>query len=330
MEVILGFLAGLSFLAVIGAFIWPRQRVVRAQKGRNSIASFGRNSIAPVGRDSIASLREMRGLGFLAPTVEGVADLLRGRERAAGVNGRYLALLRQADWYWGPGEATPPNPNAPFWNLETMWGAKVFRGGLFALGGVVFAGALAALAHLSPALGLVGLLAGLVGFFDPDQEVATAAEKRRRQIVLEMGYKVPELRVYVRSGRTFVSALRYLTSRPGGPFVKELYRALQVYDITADLGRGLKAVMEHNRLCEPLVNFCADLLAVLAEGGELGPVLEAHAETAQHEQRRLLRQQGQDNTQAMGYVVSATTLIVIFLLVGGPALWTVVTNLAGF
>jgi hypothetical protein len=31
----------------------------------------------------------------------------------------------------------------------------------------------------------------------------------------------------------------------------------------------------------------------------------------------------------MGYVVSATTLFVIFLLVGGPALWTVLVSLSG-
>ncbi|HEC34915.1 MAG TPA: hypothetical protein ENI39_00080, partial [Anaerolineae bacterium] len=245
-----------------------------------------------------------------------------------GLNARYLVRLKQADWYWGPGEAAPPNPKAPFWNLETLWAAKLLHAVLFTLGGLVLAGAAAAVFRWGPATALVGLLAGVFGFLDPDSELAEAAEKRRRQIVLEMGYKVPELRVYVRSGRTFVSAVRYLTSRPGGPFVRELHRVLTVYDITADLERGLKAVMEHNSLCEPLLNLCGDLMAVLAEGGELGTVLEAHTETAQHEQRRLLRQQGQDNTQQMSYVVSATTLVVIFLLIGGPALWTVMTNLA--
>ena len=315
MEVLLGFLAALSFLAVFGAFVLPRRRVVRAQPEERILPEQ-------------LQLKEAKGLGFLTPTLQGLADLLRG-EGTGGVNGRYLALLKQADWYWGPGEAAPPNPDAPFWNLETMWAAKVFRGLLFGLGGVVFLGLVALLAHLPPGLALLGLLLGLVGFFDPDREVAEAAEHRRRQIVLDMGYKVPELRVYVRSGRTFVSALRYITSRPGGPFVKELHRALVVHDITADLERGLRAVMEHNRLCEPLVNLCADLLAVLTEGGELAPVLETHAAAAQHEQRRLLRQQGQENTQAMTYVVSFTTLIVMFLLIGSPALWIVLTSLGG-
>jgi len=174
---------------------------------------------------------------------------------------------------------------------------------------------------------VVAAVAGVVGFIDPDRELADAAETRRRQIILEMGYKVPELRVYVRSGGSFANALRFLTDRPGGPFVRELYRVLQVYDITADLERGIKTVMEHNQECEPLMNLGGDLLAVLVEGGEIGVVLEAHADAAQHEQRRLLRQQGQDNSQQMSYVVAATTLIVIFLLVAGPALWTVVTTL---
>jgi len=275
------------------------------------------------------------GTGFLTGAVEDLAAWFRGRGAEdttwrGGLNERYLLLLKQADWYWAPGEPAPPTPDAPFWNLETLWTTKLLHAGLFGLGGLVLAGAAVAVFHAPPLLALLGLALGPVGFFDPDGELSEAAEKRKRQIVLEMGYKVPELRVYVRSGRTFVSALRYLTARPGGPFVKELHRALQVYDITADLERGLRVVMERNLLCEPLVNLCGDLMAVLAEGGELGVVLEAHTDTAQHEQQRLLRQQGQDNTQQMTYVVSATTLVVIFLLIGGPALWTVMVNLGGF
>ncbi len=321
MEYVIAFAGGLCFLFVWAGLTWPRL-AARPQQQE--------------GRPEQFRLRELRG-GPLAPLGGAVEDLAawfrgRGAEDATwrgGMNGRYLTLLKQADWYWAAGEAAPPSPQAPFWNLETLWAAKLFHAGLFGLGGLVLAGAAAVLFHWNPALALLGLLTGLFGFFDPDSELAAAAERRRRQIILEMGYKVPELRVYVRSGRTFVAALRYLTSRPGGPFVRELYRALQVYDITADLERGLGTVIERNRLCEPLVNLCGDLMAVLAEGGELGAVLESHTDTAQHEQARLLRQQGQDNTQRMTYLVSGTTLVVIFVLVGGPALWTVVTSLGG-
>lgn len=327
MEYALGLLGGLSFLAVWNALTRPG----------------GWRRAHPAQPQEQYRLREMRGgLAFLSAVVEDLAAWFRGPSGwgsisvqedttwRSGLNARYLQLLQQADWYWAPGETSPASQTAPFWNLETIWAAKVVRGGLFAVGGLLLAEGACLVMRFSPLVGLAGLLLGLVGFFDADREVAEAAEKRRRQIVLEMGYKVSELRVYVRSGRTFVSALRYLTSRPGGPFVRELHRALQVYDITADLSRGLKVVAERNRRCQPLVNLCGDLLAVLAEGGEVGAVLEAHADAAQHEQRRQLRQQGQDNTQQMVYLVSATTLVVIFALIGGPALWTVITSLAGW
>jgi hypothetical protein len=317
MEVILALVGGVSFL-----FIWA---------GLTRLPAIAR----PQRRERPEQQRlRTGGPGFLTAAVEDLAAWFQGRgveDRTwrGGLNARYLERLKQADWYWAPGEARAPTLEAPFWNLETLWAAKLLHAALFALGGLVLAGAAVLVLDGSPVLALLGLGLGGVGFFDPDSELAEAADRRRRQIVLEMGYKVPELRVYVRSGRTFIAAVRYLTNRPGGPFVKELYRILQVYDVTADQERGLQAVIERNGLCEPLVNLCADLMAVVKGGGEMGMVLEAHADAAQHEQRRLLRQQGQDNTQQMSYVVAATTLVVIFLLIGGPALWTVVSSLGG-
>ena len=321
MTLLVALLAGLSFLFIWAGLTWPRQmKHSQAQEDEERL--------------HLAELHSGP-LSFLSAPLEDLAAWFRGQgteERGwrGGINSRYLQQLKQADWFWAPGEPSLPTPGAPFWNLETMWTAKLFRGVLFGLGGMALAGGAAAAFHWPVGVILLGLLVGLLGFVDPDSELSEAAEKRRRQIILEMGYKVPELRVYVRSGRTFVAALRYLTNRPGGPFVRELYRALTVYDITADLARGLRLVVERNRACEPLVNLCGDLLAVLAEGGEVGTVLEAHTETAQHEQRRLLRQQGQDNTQQMTYLVSATTLVVIFVLIGGPALWTVVMSMGGW
>ena len=292
---------------------------------------------APVSRpqaekDSQYRLKELRGLGFLACAVEDLASWINGpgddRAWNSGLNERSVRRLKQADWYWAPGEAAPPTPTAPFWNLETLWAAKVLHAVLFALGGLALGGVPALLFKWNPVVALAAAALGAVaGFFDPDRELAEAAENRRRQIILEMGYKVPELRSYVRVTRSLAAALRFLTQRPGGPFVRELHRVITIYDITSHMSRGLQAVIDHNAECEPLVNMCGDLLAILDESGEIGVVLEAHADAALHEQRRLLRQQGQDNTQSMSYVVAGTTLVVIFLLVAGPALWIVVNTL---
>jgi Flp pilus assembly protein TadB len=296
MEYVLAFIAGLSFLLIWAGLTRPAP-VARPQAEKSE-------------QYRIRALRG--GLGFLAAAVEDLASWFQGRGTEdvswrGGLNARYLRQLKQADWYWAP---------------------KLFHALLFAAGGLVLAGVPTLLYSWHPTIPLVAAIAaGVAGFFDPDSELAGAAEKRRRQIILEMGYKVAELRAYIQSGRTFAAAMRYLTQRPGGPFVKELFRVLQIYDITADLDRGLRVVLERNAMCQPLISLIGDLLAMTGQGGEVGPVLEAHSDTAQHEQARLLRQQGEDNSQQMSYVVAGTTLVVIFLLIGMPALWTVMTTL---
>jgi Flp pilus assembly protein TadB len=239
-----------------------------------------------------------------------------------------MANLKMANWYWAPGEATPPTPTARFWNIETIWAAKILYASVFGLVGFIGAGVFALIfswPFLVPAV--VALGAGLVGFFDPDRELVEAADKRRRQLILEMGTKVPEMRAYVLSGMAILDTLRHMVRRPGGPFIQELYRIRAVYSLTTDLARGYEAVLDHCRPCQGLVNLMADLMAQHKEGGDLGKILDTHADAAQHEQARLLRQQGQDNTQQMMYVVAATTLVVIFLLVGSPALWILVQSL---
>jgi hypothetical protein len=316
MEIILGILAGLGVFLVWAALTRPKG-IERPQAQK----------------DPRYRLKSLQSAGFLAGAMEDLAAWFQGEERdettwRSGLNDRYLRQLKQADWYWAPNEETPPVPEARFWNLETLWAAKVFQALLFGLGGLLVAGALSALAGLPVVVSLVVAgVAAVVGFIDPDSDLASEAEERRRQIILEMGTKVPEMRTYVLSGHSLPSILRNLTDRPGGPFVEELNRALQVYASTTSMQRGLELIVDRNRLCQPMANLCGDLLAILSEGGEMGKVLDTHADMALHEQRRLLRQQGQENTQNMSLVVAGTTLAVIFLLAGGPALWVVMTSL---
>ena len=55
--------------------------------------------------------------------------------RKDSTNAKYLGQLKQANWYWEPGEPTMPSPKAPFWNLETMWSEKIY--GALVYGGLV-------------------------------------------------------------------------------------------------------------------------------------------------------------------------------------------------
>jgi hypothetical protein len=316
-EYILGILGGVCFLLIWAGLTRP-QALERPQ----------------MTKEEQYRLRSLRGgVGtLLATAVEDLASWFQGRATdektwRGGLHARYIEQLKMANWYWAPGEATPPTPSAKFWNVETLWASKILYAGLFGLVALIGMGLFAIIFQWPFAVPLViGAIAGVVGFFDPDRELAEAADERRKQIVLEMG-KVPEMRSYVLSGRSILFVLRHLIDRPGGPFVQELHRVLAVYSLTTDVGRGFEAVIDYCRPCQPLVNLCADLLALHQEGGDLGKVLNTHADTAQHEQARLLRQQGQDNTQQMMYVVAATTLIVIFILVGAPAMWILVQTL---
>jgi hypothetical protein len=317
MEYILGILGGISFLLIWAGLTRPK---------------LERPQMTGEEQVRLRSLRGGVGALFAAAVVD-LASWFHGRATddktwRGGLHARYLERLKMANWYWAPGESAPPTPTARFWNVETMWASKILCAGLFGLAALIGAGVFAVIFHWSFIAPLVAAaIAGGIGFFDPDRELAEAAEERRRQIVLEMGAKVPEMRSYVLAGRSIPFILRDLTDRPGGPFVQELYRVLAVYSSTASLERGLEAAIDYCRPCQPLVNLCADLLAMHRESSDLGKVLDTHAETAQHEQGRLLRQQGQDNTQQMMYVVAATTLIVIFLLVGAPAMWILLQSL---
>jgi hypothetical protein len=320
MGIILGILAGISVLLIWAALTRPKG-IERPQADK----------------DPRYRLKALRSVGFMAAAMEDLAAWFQGEQQdgsswRGGLNDRYMKQLKQANWYWAPNEKEPPVPDARFWNLETLWAAKVFQALLFGLGGLLLAGALSALVGVPVVAPLVVAgIAAVVGFFDPDSDLAGKAEERRRQIILEMGTKVPEMRTYILSGVSLPDLLRRiirgLTDRPGGPFVEELSRALQVYASTSSLSRGLELMIDRNQLCQPMVNLCGDMLSIVNEGGELGKVLDTHADMALHEQRRLLRQQGQENTQNMSLVVSGTTMVVIFLLTGGPALWVVLQSL---
>ena len=116
MELLVGLGAGASFLLLWAGLTGPRQ-VLRPQRMESS--------------DQLR-LRQLRGRRrtLAAAVVEGLAAWFIGMGSdddswRGGINRRYLQLLNQADWFWGPGEPVPPtNKDTPFWNLETLWADK--------------------------------------------------------------------------------------------------------------------------------------------------------------------------------------------------------------
>jgi pilus assembly protein TadC len=211
--------------------------------------------------------------------------------------------------------------------LETLWGSKT----VYALMG----GALGLLVLLVPALVLdlppVAALCGafigaLQGWIVPDSRLKAAAKKRQHELTVEMSFRIPELAAYVSTGRSIIRAFRYLAGRPGGPFRAEIRRTLAIYDATTSLSVAISQMIERNRM-RALTEFGQQILLVEQEGGSIGPALDVLARSAQRALKRRLDEQAADNAAAMGLPVSGGAMLVVFLLVGGPALYIVLSSL---
>jgi hypothetical protein len=258
---------------------------------------------------------------------------IRRALRKDGTNERYLRLLKQANWYWEPGEPVKPNPNAPFWNVETMWGEKIFGALLFStvlalmlmMAGIffsiIFRIPLAAIVVAS--IG-IGVALGIFAFQLPDSSVAATAARRQRELALEMGYRVPELRSDVLAGNTIQRAMRNLAQRPGGPFVEEIRRAVTILDITKDDTLAMDQFIDRNEGNELVVEFANSVKMVSRQGGQIGPVLNVLADQAQQHLRLSIQTQARKNLQEMARPVGLGSLVVTSMLIILPALAGVV------
>jgi hypothetical protein len=319
-------LAGLGFLAMWLALIAPRRVMRKASGARAPQQRIVAVENMPFLQGFTYSL--VHGLvGLFVPTNE-EGELASGSPRVpVSGNARYLLMLKQADWHWAPGELNPPTPSAPFWNLETLWGSKI----VYALMG----GALGLLVLLVPALALKlpagaalcgAFIGALQGWILPDSRLKASVKKRQHELTVEMSFRIPELAAYVSTGRSIIRAFRYLAGRPGGPFRAEIRRTLAIYDATTSLSVAISQMIERNRM-RTLTEFGQQLLLVEQEGGSIGPALDVLSRSAQRTLKRRLDEQAADNAGAMGLPVSGGAMLVVFLLVGGPALYIVLSSL---
>ncbi len=262
---------------------------------------------------------------------------LRQAMRKDSTNARYLRHLKQANWYWEPGEPMMPNMNAPYWNLESMWGEKIFGallyGSLVAIV-IVIAGLFMSLTRglsILPYLAGAVILGGGVGWFmfgSPDAAVAGAAARRQKELALEMGYRIPELRGDVMAGNTIQRAIRNMARRPGGPFVEEIRRAVTVLDVTKDDALAMDQLVERNQGNELVIEFANNLKMVSRQGGQIGPVLNILADLAQERLRLQIQTQARKNLQEMTRPIGLSSMLITTLLIIVPAMAGVMGSIA--
>ena len=317
-----GFLIGIGMLAVFLIFVGIATPKQIKREVDLSQASFSHLRARSIGNSKMLS---------------GVANAsVRRALRKDGVNARYLSQLKQANWYWEPGEPAMPNPKAPFWNVETLWGEKIFSALLLTtLGTLVF---LIMAVFISIFVGIpvtvmagiavgAGLAFGYASFRSPDSMLAAAALRRQREMALEMGYRIPELRADVLAGYTIQRAIRNLAVRPGGPFVEELRRAATILDITKDDALAMDQMIDRNEGNELLAEFANSIKMVSRQGGQISPILNVLADQAQQHLRLNIQGQARRNLQEMTRPIGLSSLVVTSLLIIIPALAGVLTNM---
>jgi len=263
---------------------------------------------------------------------------VRQAMRKGSANEKYLRQLKQANWYWEPGEPMKPNPKAPFWNLETLWGQKIFSGIMY---GSIVAVLIAAYGFYTsfskdqsviPFLLGALVLGGAIGFFQfgsPDSTLAGVAFKRQQELALEMGFRIPELRGDVMAGATIQRAIRNMSRRPGGPFVEELRRAVMVLDVTKDDSLAMDQLMERNQGNELVLEFANNLKMVSRQGGQIGPVLNILADLAQERLRLQIQSQARKNLQEMTRPIGLSSMMITTMLIIVPAMAGVMGSIAG-
>jgi hypothetical protein len=269
---------------------------------------------------SIANVKALNGVA-----TAGFRQAMRKDAR----NEMYLLHLKQANWYWSPGEPVMPNPKAPFWNLETMWGEKIFGaavyGGTIGTMIIIFGLIMMVLMNSSMltfiiAAVVIGAGIGYTGYKGPDGAVAGAAAARQRELTLEMGFRIPELRGDVMAGNTIQRAIRNMSRRPGGPFIEELRYAVAVLDITKDDTLAMDQLIERSSGNELLTEFANSLKMVSRQGGQIGPVLNVLADLAQQRLRLTINAQARKNLQEMTRPIGLSSMVVTSLLIIVPAI----------
>lgn len=303
--------AGASVFLIVFAIGMPKERKVGSSLPSNMVQFRPRSA----------------GRGKL---FEGVANASVKRAlRRDTDNARYLRQLKQANWYWEVGEPNMPNPKAPFWNVETLWGEKWIGAIIWAsvtFGAVTAVGLLLGLSgrasfttFILVGVGL-GALMGLMSFTNPDSQLAGAAAKRQRELSLEMGFRIPELRADVIAGATIQRAMRGMALRPGGPFVEELRRAVIVLDVTRDESQAMEYLLDRSQGNELMMEFANSVRMVSRQGGQIGPVLNVLADLAQQQLRLSISGQARKNLQEMTRPIGLSSLLVTTLLIIVPAM----------
>lgn len=246
--------------------------------------------------------------------VQPLVERLARRARRLTPQGRLEALERRVLLAGAPAA----------WPMERVLAGKLLLGGA----GFVF-GLFRCLAGFSPASILVLTSASALGYFGPDLALRNRAEKRQKQIGLELPDTLDQITISVEAGLGFEAAMARAGRSGKGPLAQELQRTLQ--DTQAGMSRlqALKRLVDRTDVAE-LRHFVLALLQADSYGVPIAQVLRVQSSELRVKRRQRAEERAMKLPVKVIFPLILCILPAMFIVIIGPAVIRIAGAFSGF
>lgn len=282
-----------------------------AVSGEAAGAAGGRNLLTgPQGIDLRQALLRR---GASARAVGPLARRLANRARRLTPASRVAALERRILLAGAP----------PGWVLERVLAAKLLLGG-----GVAVYGTLRLVS--SPSMGalVLTLVFAALGFFIPDVVLESRAQRRQRQIRVELPDTLDQITVAIEAGLGLEASMARAGRSGTGPTAEELLRTLQ--DVQAGMSRteALRRLVERTDVPE-LRRFVMAVIQAEGYGLSIAEVLRVQAAELRVKRRQRAEERAMKLPVKLVFPVVLCIMPTIFIVVMGPGAMRIVRSFAG-
>lgn len=188
--------------------------------------------------------------------------------------------------------------------------------------------ALILLADTPPFFGLMWVFATVVVYFLPELLLNSQGQKRNEKIQLELADTLDQMTIAVEAGLGFDSAMARAAQNGNGPLAAELARTLQDIQVGRSRRQAFEALTARTTVVD-LRRFVRAVVQADAYGISIADVLRTQAD----EMRLKRRQRAEEKAQKLPVKVLAPLMLcilpVLFIVVMGPAVMSMVAAFSG-
>ncbi|MGC0272381.1 type II secretion system F family protein [Pseudactinotalea sp. Z1739] len=184
------------------------------------------------------------------------------------------------------------------------------------------------LADAPPFFGLMWVFATVVVYFLPELLLNSQGQKRNEKIQLELADTLDQMTIAVEAGLGFDSAMARAAQNGNGPLAAELARTLQDIQVGRSRRQAFEALTTRTTVVD-LRRFVRAVVQADAYGISIADVLRTQAD----EMRLKRRQRAEEKAQKLPVKVLAPLMLcilpVLFIVVMGPAVMSMVAAFSG-